>query len=182
MTESSGFGFEGMRCLFAWCYYFLVIRESSIFSVYGHCLIVWLKGALQSTCQNVNLPRPQWITWGKEVAQVGVRPLWAKVSAIKGFPPPSTKKELMRFLLVTIEAFVLILPLLFLRWLICWMTPLSLSGHLTVRGLLTTWNCSWRQLQSLQHPSLISLLKFMFCHNQIKMEWTIHSMFLFSKM
>lgn len=35
---------------------------------------------------------------GKEVGQGQVRPLQAKILAVEGFPPPSTKKELMRFL------------------------------------------------------------------------------------
>jgi len=35
---------------------------------------------------------------GKEVGQIEVRLLWAQVSAIEGFPPLSTKKDLMRFL------------------------------------------------------------------------------------
>lgn len=51
---------------------------------------------------------------GKEVGQNKVRPLQVKVLAIEGFPPPSTKKELMHFLGLAgyYRSFVLIFPLL----------------------------------------------------------------------
>ncbi|KAL1248722.1 hypothetical protein QQF64_022040, partial [Cirrhinus molitorella] len=57
---------------------------------------------------------------GKVVGQGCVRPIWAKVEAINRFPPPSTKKELMRFLgLEAFEAAKLLLvsaPVLAAPW------------------------------------------------------------------
>lgn len=58
---------------------------------------------LAEACLTVNLAKSQFAKakgkyLGKEVGQGEVRPIQAKVVAIQHFPPPSTKKELMRFL------------------------------------------------------------------------------------
>ncbi|KAL1279658.1 hypothetical protein QQF64_014258 [Cirrhinus molitorella] len=58
---------------------------------------------LVEACLTVNLAKCEFAKatvryLGKEVGQGKVRPVLAKVLAIQQFPPPSTKKELMRFL------------------------------------------------------------------------------------
>lgn len=58
---------------------------------------------LAEACLTVNLAKCEFAKGtvrylGKEVGQGEVRPIQAKIVAIQHFPPPSTKKELMRFL------------------------------------------------------------------------------------
>lgn len=90
---------------------------------------------LAEACLTVNLAKCEFAKGtvrylGKEVGQGEVRPIQAKIVAIQHFPPPSTKKELMRFLGMVgyyqgfAKTFQLLLPLS----LICSRIPSSLFG------------------------------------------------------
>ena len=96
---------------------------------------------------------------GHVVGQGHVRPIQAKVEAIAGFPIPTSRKELMRFIGMTgyYRKFCKIFLMLLLPLPACLVKRSSFHGLRTVRGHLKKLRCCFKVHQYLLHQILTNL-------------------------